>query len=118
VVFQRQIEVKQKELAPWTAKVNTKQAEIDLAESERALLADKATGAQAAVDEAIQGLEKLKADKAVKEEELETLNVEREGLKKQIKAGESKFRVSGAYFTSLLVATHMWVGRSECRGAG
>ncbi|KAF9515941.1 hypothetical protein BS47DRAFT_1391255 [Hydnum rufescens UP504] len=90
--IQESLKAKQKELAPWTAKVNIKQAEIDLAESERALLADKATGAQAAVDEAIQGLEKLKADKAVKEEELETLNVEREGLKKQIKAGESKFR--------------------------
>jgi len=32
--FHDQIEVKQKELQPWTAKINVKQAEIDVATSE------------------------------------------------------------------------------------
>ena len=31
--FHDQIEVKQKELEPWTAKINSKQAEIDVATS-------------------------------------------------------------------------------------
>jgi structural maintenance of chromosome 4 len=40
--FHDQIEVKRKELQPWTAKINTKQAEIDATSSERDALAKKA----------------------------------------------------------------------------
>ncbi|KAF8336456.1 uncharacterized protein EI90DRAFT_3119718 [Cantharellus anzutake] len=58
--FQRQIEAKQKELAPWMTKVTAKQAEIDVAENERALLAEKAAGAQNAVQDAIKDLEALR----------------------------------------------------------
>jgi structural maintenance of chromosome 4 len=91
--FQRQIEAKQKDLAPWTAKVNAKQSEVDLGESERAMLAEKATGAQAAVDEAVSTLEKLRADRAFKENELADLNRERKNLDKQVKEGGAKLAV-------------------------
>lgn len=40
--FHDQIEVKQKELQPWTAKINVKQAEIDVATSECDALAKRA----------------------------------------------------------------------------
>ncbi|TDL18452.1 hypothetical protein BD410DRAFT_842780 [Rickenella mellea] len=41
-VFHDQIEVKQKELQPWTAKLNQKNAEVDVALSELDTLAKKA----------------------------------------------------------------------------
>jgi mitochondrial fission protein ELM1 len=41
-VFHGKIQDKQKELQPWTAQINTKQAEIDVATSERDALAKKA----------------------------------------------------------------------------
>ena len=51
-VFHEQIEAKQKELQPWTAKINIKQAAIDVATSERDALAKKATGLKDAVTQA------------------------------------------------------------------
>ena len=61
-VYHDQIEVKQKELQPWTAKINTKQAEIDVATSERDTLAKKAAGLKEACKEAQTTLEKLRED--------------------------------------------------------
>lgn len=58
-MFHDQIEVKQKELQPWTAKINAKQAEIDVAISERDTLAKKAEALKAAYSEAQEALEKL-----------------------------------------------------------
>ncbi|KAF8324062.1 RecF/RecN/SMC protein [Clavulina sp. PMI_390] len=86
--FQREIEAKQKDLAPWTAKINAKQAEFDLAESERAMLTEKATGAQAAVDEAEAALEQLRSDRESKSKEIAQLNKERKNLLQQIKEAE------------------------------
>ena len=85
--------MKQKELEPWTAQVNAKQAEIDIAESERALLADKATGAQTAVDEAIASLEKLRADRGSKLALLEGHKKERERLTQNAKDRGDRFQV-------------------------
>ena len=61
-VFHDQIEAKQKELQPWTAKINTKQAEIDVATSERDTLAKKAAGVKEACKEAQTTLEKLRGE--------------------------------------------------------
>ena len=61
-VFHDQIQVKQKELQPWTAQINTKQAEIDVATSERDALAKKAQALQAANKEARETLEALQED--------------------------------------------------------
>jgi structural maintenance of chromosome 4 len=51
-VFQDQIEAKQKELSPWTAKINAKRATIDVATSERDALAKKVAGWKDAVKNA------------------------------------------------------------------
>ena len=61
-VFHDQIQAKQKELQPWTAQINTKQAEIDVATSERDALAKKAQALQAASKEAGETLEALQED--------------------------------------------------------
>jgi peptidoglycan hydrolase CwlO-like protein len=58
--------VKQKELQPWTAKLNKKQAEIDVATSERDALSRKAEAVKEACNEAQENLEKLQAELAAK----------------------------------------------------
>ena len=65
-MFHDQIEVKQKELQPWTAKINAKQAEIDVASSERDALAKKAEDIKQAGKEALEALEKLQKDQSKK----------------------------------------------------
>lgn len=65
-VFHDKIEIKQKELQPWTAKINSKQAEIDLATSERDMLAKKAEAVKVAHREAQEALEKLQEDQEAK----------------------------------------------------
>ena len=61
-VFHDQIQAKQKELQPWTAQINTKQAEIDVATSERDALAKKAQALQAANKEASETFRALQED--------------------------------------------------------
>jgi structural maintenance of chromosome 4 len=61
-VFHEQIEAKQKELQPWTAKINIKQAAIDVATSERDTLAKKATGLKDAVKQAEGQLTELQVE--------------------------------------------------------
>lgn len=59
-VFHDQIEAKQRELQPWTAKMNDKQAEVDVAVSERDTLAKKAEtllNARKAAQEALTALQ-------------------------------------------------------------
>lgn len=65
-MFHDQIEVKQKELQPWTAKINTKQAEVDVASSERDALMKKAEAVKIASKEAQEALEKLQSDHETK----------------------------------------------------
>lgn len=55
--FHDQIEVKQKELQPWTTKINAKTAAIDIARSERDALAQKAEAIQKAGKEAEENLQ-------------------------------------------------------------
>ena len=61
-VFHDQIEVKQKELQPWTAKINSKQAEIDVATSEHDVLVEKVAGIKEAFKEAQVTLDQLRKD--------------------------------------------------------
>lgn len=51
-VFHDKIQVKQKELQPWTAQINAKQAELDVAISERDALAEKAETLRSQCEEA------------------------------------------------------------------
>jgi structural maintenance of chromosome 4 len=65
-VYHDQIEAKQRELQPWTSKINKKQAEIDVAYSERDMLSKKAEAAKTALEEAEQTLQQLQHDHKAK----------------------------------------------------
>lgn len=64
--FHDQIEVKQKELQPWTIKINEKQALIDLAKSERENLARKFEAIREAKEEAENTKTRLQGEKEAK----------------------------------------------------
>ena len=64
--FHDKIEVKQKELQPWTIKVNEKQAAIDLAKSERETLARKFEAVREAKEEAENTKTQLQGEKEAK----------------------------------------------------
>ncbi|EGO05390.1 hypothetical protein SERLA73DRAFT_101211 [Serpula lacrymans var. lacrymans S7.3] len=89
-VFHNQIEVKQKELQPWTAKINAKQAEIDVATSERDALVKKADVMKEASKEAQQALEKLQSDQEAKLNELDGLKTDKKNLQQEIQASQRK----------------------------
>ncbi|KAI0687981.1 RecF/RecN/SMC [Cytidiella melzeri] len=76
-VYHDQIEAKQRELQPWTTKINKKQAEVDVAKSEREMLAKKAEAARATLDEAKQTLERLQDDHKAKVAEVDELRSQR-----------------------------------------
>ncbi|KAF9819247.1 hypothetical protein IEO21_02286 [Rhodonia placenta] len=91
-VFHDKIEVKQKELQPWTAKINAKQAEIDLATSERDMLAKKAESAMAASKEAQDQLEQLQADQETKIAELRSLKETRSNSAEEVQEKEQSLQ--------------------------
>ncbi|EJC98646.1 uncharacterized protein FOMMEDRAFT_95979, partial [Fomitiporia mediterranea MF3/22] len=91
-VFHDQIEVKQKELQPWTAQINAKQAEIDVAVSERDTLAKKAEAVQNSRKDAQEALEQLQSDHSAKEADKEELQRNRSNLQKELEAGEKKIQ--------------------------
>ncbi|WVQ96218.1 hypothetical protein IAU59_003322 [Kwoniella sp. CBS 9459] len=88
--FTAQIEEKQQDLEPWTAKISEKQSAIDVATSERDLLAQKATGVQAALDEAKANLQSLKEGDGSKHEEYQALKKEQIKVKKMLEQAEAK----------------------------
>ncbi len=58
--------MKQKELAPWKARIDSKRAEIEVATSERDGLAKKAESVAEACEQAEESLQELKSDQQVK----------------------------------------------------
>ena len=64
--FHDQIEIKQKELQPWTIEINQKQAKIDLAKSERETLARKFEAVREAKEEAENTKDRLQGEKETK----------------------------------------------------
>lgn len=91
--FTVQIESKQRELEPWTTKINEKQSAIDVAQSERDLLQQKASGAQDALEEARNALENLQSGGQGKQEEHANLQKEATRTKKALKESEVKLEV-------------------------
>ncbi|KAK4685041.1 structural maintenance of chromosome 4, partial [Tremellales sp. Uapishka_1] len=89
-VFTTQIEAKQRELEPWTAKISEKQSAIDVATSERDLLVQKATGVQSALEEAEANLQGLKNGDQSKQAEYAELKKEAIKVQKQLAGSESK----------------------------
>jgi structural maintenance of chromosome 4 len=65
-VFRDQITVKQRELEPWNTKINKKQADINVATSERDSLNKKAEDAQNAYTQANELLENLRNEQQEK----------------------------------------------------
>ncbi|OBZ79683.1 Structural maintenance of chromosomes protein 4 [Grifola frondosa] len=104
-VFHDQIEVKQKELQPWTTKINAKQAEIDVATSERDMLSKKADAIKMASKEAQAALAQLKADQEAKTAELDELKANRSENQKEIKATERKLQHTQAQVQELRTKT-------------
>ncbi|KAG6860855.1 hypothetical protein C0995_006719 [Termitomyces sp. Mi166 len=93
-VFHDQIEVKQKELQPWTAKINAKQAEIDVASSERDALVKKAEALEVARKEAQETLQGLNSDHVVKVREHEKLKDSKANLQRDLQAAEHEAQES------------------------
>lgn len=86
--FTTKIEAKQRELEPWTAQINEKQSAIDVAQSERDLLAQKATGAQEALEEAHAALQAVRDGDQSKHEEYAALKKEAAKAKKELAEAE------------------------------
>lgn len=93
-VFTTQIEIKQRELEPWTAKISEKQSVMDVAKSERDLLAEKATGILKSMQEAEEHLQSLRDGDGEKQEEYARLKKEASKIKKLTAEGEAKVDVS------------------------
>ena len=58
--------MKQKDLQPWTAKINKKKGELDVAVSERDALVKRMKAAELAQTEAKEGLNRLKGERDAK----------------------------------------------------
>lgn len=65
-VFNDQIEAKQRDLEPWTVKINGKEAEINVAMSERMALSKKAEELQTTSRQASETLDQLRAEQQSK----------------------------------------------------
>ncbi|OAX33539.1 hypothetical protein K503DRAFT_869495 [Rhizopogon vinicolor AM-OR11-026] len=100
-VFHEQIEAKQKELQPWTAKINIKQAAIDVATSERDALAKKATGIKDAVTQAEGQLAELQVEQEGKSNELDHMKAKKADVRKNMKTCEEKFHAAQASVQAL-----------------
>ena len=135
-VFHDQIEAKQKELQPWTTKINAKKAAIDIATSERDTLAKKATGLKDAVKDAQNDLEQQQVAQQAKVsrmlhagirlmfghlplqfDELQDLKTKKAGLQKDVQAHAKNFQVSTFYVTRTRSrVTHLCAGCSGSCG--
>lgn len=92
--FSQQIEVHQKELAPWTEKIVAKQSQEDMAQSEHDLLEEKAKNSLASFQDAEAALETLKNAQAAKESEISELEEAIASSDGQIASIQAKIKVS------------------------
>lgn len=58
----QEIQAKQKELQPWTTKIDAKKTQLDVAQSERDTLVQRSEALQKAVDEGVEALATLQAE--------------------------------------------------------
>lgn len=99
--FTAKIEAKQRELEPWTAKISEKQSAIDVATSERDLLAQKASGAQSALEEARANLQRLKDIDGSKQDEFASLKKDEVKARKQLAEAEHTVAEMASQFEQL-----------------
>ncbi|KAJ3746755.1 RecF/RecN/SMC N terminal domain-containing protein [Lentinula detonsa] len=96
--FYDQKEALQKDLQPWTTKINTKQTEIDVARGERDALVRKVESIQTALQEAEEHLERVRSDQEekvkllaeAKSEKAELNNKKEASIQRLSKAQESE----------------------------
>ncbi|KAK0501017.1 RecF/RecN/SMC N terminal domain-containing protein [Armillaria luteobubalina] len=99
-VFHDQIEAKQKELQPWTTKLNVKQAEIDVATSERDALVQKAERIKDLSKDAENSLEELRSDQTVKVQEQGQLRQRKAQAQNELRAAEKRHQDAQANIQS------------------
>lgn len=80
-----QIAAKQKLLEPWNAKINQKQSEIAVAQSELDILKEKASSGQKAIDQAKEKIETIEVNRSNKVEEIEQHKHEKARLEKDVR---------------------------------
>lgn len=93
--FTVEIEKRQKELAPWTEKINDKQAEINVATSERDALMKKAQDHEEALRAAEENLKELRSDQKVKSDGLNETKAKRASVDDDIREASMRVEVSG-----------------------
>ncbi|KAK0465948.1 RecF/RecN/SMC N terminal domain-containing protein [Desarmillaria tabescens] len=91
-VFHDQIETKQKELQPWMTKLNAKQAEIDVATSERDALVQKAERIKDLSKDAEQSLAELRTDQTAKVQEQGQLRQRKAQAQNELRAAEKRYQ--------------------------
>jgi structural maintenance of chromosome 4 len=82
--FSDQIAAKQKSLEPWNGKINQKQSAIAVAESELAILHEKANAGAVALEETQAKVESIEEGRKAKSIELEQCKLERAKLEKEL----------------------------------
>ncbi|RYP91146.1 hypothetical protein DL770_002708 [Monosporascus sp. CRB-9-2] len=84
-VFSDQIAAKQKSLEPWKEKINQKQSAIAVAESEMAILEEKANSGAVALEELQKKIGSIEEGRTAKIEELQECQAEKVRLEKEAK---------------------------------
>ncbi|RYO88947.1 hypothetical protein DL763_005807 [Monosporascus cannonballus] len=82
-VFSDQIAAKQKSLEPWKEKINQKQSAIAVAESEMAILEEKANSGAVALEELQRKVASIEEGRAAKIDELQECQAEKKRLEKE-----------------------------------
>jgi structural maintenance of chromosome 4 len=90
--FSDQIAAKQKSLEPWNEKINQKQSAIAVAESELAILHEKANAGAIALEEMQTKLTSIEEGRAAKLEQLEQCKSERVKLEKEAAKVDSELK--------------------------
>lgn len=89
-VFSDQIAIKQKSLEPWQEKINQKQSAIAVAESEMAILVEKANAGAIALEELNTKITSIDDGRTVKLAELEECQAEKKKLEQEAKEVEAE----------------------------
>ncbi|KAJ2976361.1 hypothetical protein NUW58_g8105 [Xylaria curta] len=89
-VFSDQIAAKQKSLEPWQEKINQKQSAIAVAESEMAILTEKANAGAIALDELKTKIASIQDGRAAKLAELKECQAEKAKLEQEAKEVEAE----------------------------
>ncbi|KAK7215941.1 hypothetical protein V2G26_003944 [Clonostachys chloroleuca] len=91
--FSDQITSKQKSLEPWTEKINQKQSQITIAESELNILREKANAGAVAMEELEGKISAIEEGKAFKQKEFKKYEAEKEELIQEAEKLESELKI-------------------------